>query len=174
MNIRTIDPTRDDLKRLAQIVPLDTPVTMLNLLRYRAEAAYPADAGYAPCSGREAYQRYAGIALQKIRELGGEPVFMAPVLSRVIAPEGEEWDDLLLVRYPSLGALLTMIGIGWRRSKMHGCSRRAHRLRNHERKPCVYRLRQLAERESVQMRAGSPGAEVHTVTGCMSRQSPLA
>ena len=111
MNIRTIDPTRDDLKRLTQTVPLDTPVTMLNLLRYRAEAAYPADAGHAPCTGREAYQRYADVALKKIRELGGEPVLLAPVLARVIAPAGEEWDDLLLVRYPSLGALLTMIGM---------------------------------------------------------------
>ena len=111
MNIRTIDPTRDDLKRLTQAVPLDTPVTMLNLLRYRAQAAYPADAGHMPCTGREAYQRYAEVALKKIRELGGEPVLLAPVLARVIAPTGEEWDDLLLVRYPTLGALLTMISM---------------------------------------------------------------
>lgn len=111
MNIRTIDPTRDDLKRLTQTVPLDTPVTMLNLLRYRDQAEYPADAGHAPCTGREAYQRYAEVALQKIKQLGGEPVLMTPVLARVIAPVGEEWDDLLLVRYPSLGALLTMIAM---------------------------------------------------------------
>jgi uncharacterized protein (DUF1330 family) len=111
MNIRTIDPTRDDLKQLAQTVPLDMPVTMLNLLRYRDQAAYPADSGHAPCTGREAYRRYAEVALQKIRELGGEPVLMAPVLARVIAPAGEEWDDLLLVRYPTLGALLSMIAM---------------------------------------------------------------
>lgn len=111
MNIRTIDPTRDDLQRLAQTVPLDTPVTMLNLLRYRAQAEYPAGSGHAPCSGREAYQRYAEVALRKIRELGGEPVLLAPVLARVIAPAGEDWDELLLVRYPSLGALLAMLAM---------------------------------------------------------------
>lgn len=107
--IRTINPTGADLKRVATTVPGDTPITMLNLLRFRAQAEYPADAGFAPCSGREAYARYSKDAFAKVRQAGGEVVLTAPVLQRVIGPEGEDWDELLLVRYPSVRAFLGMI-----------------------------------------------------------------
>jgi uncharacterized protein (DUF1330 family) len=107
---RTIDPTGEDLKRLVSTVPADTPVTMLNLLRFRKQAAYPPGSAHAACSGREAYdQRYGPVALKHLKEMGAQPVFMARALARVIGPEGEDWDEVLLVRYPTLQAFLTMI-----------------------------------------------------------------
>ena len=56
-----IDPDRaafDAFKAL----PRDTPIQMLNLVRYRARATYPADhpAAREGLSGAEAYRRGAG------------------------------------------------------------------------------------------------------------------
>jgi uncharacterized protein (DUF1330 family) len=84
---------------------------MLNLLRYRERALYPAGSGAAPCSGREAYQRYAAVALQKVASVGGRIVWMGAVAASVIAPAGEEWHDVALVEYPSRKAFLAMIAL---------------------------------------------------------------
>jgi len=108
MTTATIDPTGADLKRIASTVGADTPVTMLNMLRFREQARYPDDTE--PCSGRDAYARYSKLALAHVRAVGGEPVLMADVLGRFIGPDGEDWDEMLLVRYPSLSAFLSMIG----------------------------------------------------------------
>ncbi len=110
MTTRTIDPTGDDLKRIVATVAADTPVTMLNLLRFRDQAAYPATDDAEPCSGRDAYDRYSRQALAHVRAVGGEPVVIAEVLGRFIGPDNEDWDEMLLVRYPSLSAFLAMIG----------------------------------------------------------------
>ncbi len=107
----TVDPKGVDVKRLLATVPADTPVTMLNLLRFRADAAYPPDAGHVPCSGREAYARYSTVAIEKVRAVGGEPVYVADALARFIGPAGEDWDQVILVRYPSLQAFLAMLAM---------------------------------------------------------------
>jgi len=107
---RTVDPTGADLKRLVQTVPADTPVTMLNLLKFREQAAYPAGSPHAPCTGREAYdQRYAPVALKHLQQMGAQPLFMARALASVIAPPEEAWDEVLLVRYPTLQSFLNMV-----------------------------------------------------------------
>ena len=92
MTTATIDPTGADLKRIASTVGADTPVTMLNLLRFREQARYPDDTE--PCSGRDAYARYSKLALAHVRAVGGEPVLMADVLGRFIGPDGEDWDEM--------------------------------------------------------------------------------
>ncbi len=85
------------------------PIFMINLLRYREHAGYPDGSGAAPCTGREAYARYAAVALQKVADAGGRPVWLAPVQMSLIAPEGETWDDAVLVEYPSRQAFLEMV-----------------------------------------------------------------
>ncbi|PPE73807.1 DUF1330 domain-containing protein [Solimonas fluminis] len=106
---RTIDPSGADIKRIATGIPMDTPVTMLNLLRFREQAAYPQGSGHAPCSGREAYGRYSLLAEKRVRAVGGQPVFLAEAIGRFIGPEDERWDEVLLVRYPSMQAFLQMV-----------------------------------------------------------------
>jgi len=106
---RTIEPTGADIKRIATGIPMDTPVTMLNLLRFREQAAYPEGSGHAPCTGREAYGRYSVLAEKRVRDVGGQPVFLAEGIGRFIGPEDERWDEVLLVRYPSMQAFLQMI-----------------------------------------------------------------
>jgi uncharacterized protein (DUF1330 family) len=104
----SVDPTPERLQDFLKGSD-ETPIVMINLLRYRERAAYPPGSDAEPCSGREAYQRYAEVALRTVSEVGGRPIWMGHVASALIAPEGESWDDAVLVEYPSRKAFLDMI-----------------------------------------------------------------
>ena len=105
----SIEPTPAQMQRLLQDAARPGPLVMINLLRYREDAAYPAGFAATPCSGRDAYQRYGAVAAIKVAEKGGRILWMGAVKTAVIAPEGEEWDDAVLVYYPSRAAFLEMV-----------------------------------------------------------------
>lgn len=105
----SIEPMPGQLERLLRDAAQPGPVVMINLLRYRERAEYPAGFDAEPCSGREAYQRYGAVALGKVVGVGGEIVWMGAVKMAVIGPDGEEWDDAVLVRYPSRAAFLERV-----------------------------------------------------------------
>lgn len=109
---RSIDPTPDSIKQLAQKVPADTPVVMLNLLRFRAEAAYAPDKGQPARTGREAYAVYGREVVPHLQRVGGKLVWQGEAKHAFIAPAGEEWDEVLLVEYPSKDAFLSMVTSG--------------------------------------------------------------
>jgi len=91
-----IDPHGADLKRLLQEDP-GGPVVMLNLLRFRA-------------GGRESYERYAAALSDTFLARYGAEVLYAGDGSTVLAAEpGQEWDAVLLVRYPSREAFSRMV-----------------------------------------------------------------
>lgn len=91
-----IDPRGKDLKAfLAE--DLGGPVVMLNLLRY-AEG------------GRAAYEQYAK-ALEEtfLPKCGGEVLYAGDGSTALVAEEGQAWDTVLLVRYPSREAFSQMV-----------------------------------------------------------------
>lgn len=106
----SLNPSRAQLTEFAARMPAGTPILMLNLLRFNERAVYPDGGEHAPCSGREAYARYSRTALAKVHGVGGEVQLAANAHMALIAPEGERWDQLLLVRYPSPEAFLAMLG----------------------------------------------------------------
>ncbi|WP_420473761.1 DUF1330 domain-containing protein [Noviherbaspirillum sp. ST9] len=106
---KSVDPTPESVKLLAQTVPADTPVVMLNLLRFRAEAAYAVDKQQPPRSGREAYATYAKETVPHLQQVGGRVVWHGDAKHAFIAPPGEQWDEVLLVEYPSKDAFLSML-----------------------------------------------------------------
>jgi len=108
---RSVEPSPERLQAFLAEPAGDAPLVMINLLRYRERAQYPPGAGADPCSGREAYQRYAAVALQKVTSVGGRIVWMGRVAASVIAPEGEDWHDAVLVEYPSRKAFLAMLAL---------------------------------------------------------------
>ncbi len=103
-----IDPTGEQIKRFVEEGP-DGPLVMLNLLKFRDEAAYADGSGEPGRSGAEAYAVYSETALQKVRGVGGSLFFTSPAHTPVIGPDGE-WDMVALVRYPSREAFLSMVG----------------------------------------------------------------
>lgn len=55
----SIDPTRDQVRRLRD-AGRDGPVVMLNLLKFRAVANYPAELNQPPCSGEPVRRKRIG------------------------------------------------------------------------------------------------------------------
>ena len=105
----SLNPSPAQLADYVAAMPSGVPILMLNLLRYNSQATYPAGSPHSPCSGREAYGRYSRVALAKVQASGGAVEVRAKAHASLIAPEDEQWDDLLLVSYPSKEAFLAMI-----------------------------------------------------------------
>jgi uncharacterized protein (DUF1330 family) len=105
----TIDPTRESFSQLFANTAPDKPVTMLNLLRFKESAHYSADRAETACSGREAYARYVGNALQSVKAAGGKVVWQGHACHALVAPADERWDEVLLVQYPSAAAFMDMV-----------------------------------------------------------------
>lgn len=100
--------TAEQLRVLASL-PEGKPIVMLNLLRFRDQAAYsnPSEA----CSGREAYKRYSQTSLQTIAAVGASVIFSGRAHESLIAPPGETWHQVFLVRYPSAAAFRSMLSM---------------------------------------------------------------
>ena len=103
----TIEPTAEQLQALAA-GEMDAPLVMVNLLRFRDQAAYPDGFEAQPCSGEQAYARYAEGALQAVGRVGGRPIWGADVSQLVIGPDSEAWDQVVLVRYPTMAKFIEM------------------------------------------------------------------
>lgn len=85
------------------------PVVMLNLLRFREIADYetsPQLAPATPISGTDAYTRYAKGTLPLLMNHDAELLFRGEASAFLIGPETERWDQVLLIRYPSLAVFL--------------------------------------------------------------------
>ena len=91
-----VDPRGADLKRYLQDDP-GGPVVMLNLLRF-------AD------GGRELYAQYAeALSNTFLPRYGGEVLYAGDGSTPLVADAGQEWDAVLLVRYPSRAAFSRMV-----------------------------------------------------------------
>jgi uncharacterized protein (DUF1330 family) len=94
---------------LSEKLPEGKPVVMINLLRFRDVALYPAGSGQEQITGRQAYERYSRLTLPHLLKVGGRLIWQADARASLIAPRGEDWDEVLLVRYPSRSAFERMI-----------------------------------------------------------------
>ena len=90
-----VDPTGADLKRFLAEDP-GGPVVMLNLLRFKPGA-------------REGYERYAEAIRPFLDELGARVVYVGDCSTVLVAPEGHDWDAVLIVEYPSRRAFSSMV-----------------------------------------------------------------
>ena len=83
----------------------DEPVVMLNLLNYRdlAEPGFGVDG----LSGREAYGVYGRKFAELNPRFGGEPIWMGRAPNTIIGDE--DWDIVILVRYPTRRQFVEMI-----------------------------------------------------------------
>jgi uncharacterized protein (DUF1330 family) len=87
----------------------DAPIVMLNLLKYREQAEYPKGFNAEPCSGKQAYERYSQGARGTLKEVGAQAIWKGSSKSTLIGPDGDYWDDVILVQYPSRKHFLKMV-----------------------------------------------------------------
>ena len=105
-----IDPERAQFDAF-KALPRDTPIHMLNLVRFKDKATYPADhplAG-ANLSGAEAYANYGRDSGPVFERLGGRIVWRGAMEAMVIGPDGEKWDAMFVAEYPNSGAFMEMV-----------------------------------------------------------------
>ena len=110
MEDRHVDPEREAFEAFKKL-PRDTPIEMLNLLRFRDRAAYPEDH---PCageamSGLDAYRRYSKESGPIFSRVGGTMVWSGTPQVVLIGPADERWDAAFIARYPSAAAFLEMV-----------------------------------------------------------------
>jgi uncharacterized protein (DUF1330 family) len=100
-----VDPTKEVF---AQFRANDRPgpIHMLNLVRLRAEAAYP-DGRKA--TGAEAYAAYGRESGPVFERLGGRIVWQGSFELMLIGPQEERWDHCFIAEYPSVAAFAEMI-----------------------------------------------------------------
>ncbi len=88
-----LTPTQEQMKAVAELQD-EGPIYMLNLLKFK------------PDGGEESYETYT----QKVKELmfpkGMEFTFTGKAMMSVIGEE--DWDEVLIVKYPSKDAFIEM------------------------------------------------------------------
>jgi uncharacterized protein (DUF1330 family) len=97
-------PTPEQIQELLA-GPADTPVVMLNLLRFKPRADAP-DAGL---SGVEAYRLYGEPMRRIVEERGGRFLWMGRVDSFVIGASDVGFDAVALMEYPSRRAFVEIV-----------------------------------------------------------------
>jgi uncharacterized protein (DUF1330 family) len=109
MTVRTIKATEKQMQAFGAQLGHGGRVTMLNLLKYKESADYKHFPDEPPRSGREAYKKYMEVVRPCLESVGGRIVFSGPTTATVIGPEGEEWDDMILVEYPAPQSLTDLM-----------------------------------------------------------------
>jgi len=92
-------------------LPRDTPIEMLNLIRLKAWAEYPADHPLhgKKLSGAEAYRAYGFDSGEVFRRVGGRQIWVGRPEGVLTGPPDERWDLAFIAYYPNAGAFLEMI-----------------------------------------------------------------
>jgi len=88
-----IMPTGDQFRQLMELNH-NGPVVMVNLLRFK------------PDGGAESYAKYGKMAGDYVKKLGGRVLCGGKQLMALIGDE--EWDEILLVEYPSVDSFKRM------------------------------------------------------------------
>lgn len=100
-----IDPTKETFARFRE-TDRPGPIHMLNLVRFRARAAYP-DGREA--TGAEAYAAYGRESDPVFVRLGGRILWRGGFELMLIGPPSEAWDACFIAEYPSVQAFVDMI-----------------------------------------------------------------
>ena len=105
-----VDPTREQFGGMMKIED-DGPIHMLNMLKFRENAAYEdghALAG-AGLTGAEAYANYGRESGPIFHRVGGRIAHRWSPKFMLIGPEDELWDAVFVAEYPSPAAFGEMV-----------------------------------------------------------------
>jgi hypothetical protein len=85
--------------------PAGEPLFMLNLLRFREKAKYPPEAVEAGISGKDAYfSHYLPSFTVAAAGKDIKPVWIGSVSGIVTGDDGEHWDMVAIIQYPSFNS----------------------------------------------------------------------
>jgi len=93
--VSAIRPTKEQILELIN-TPDEGPVTMLNLLKFKAR------------DGAGEYNKYGDSVSKMVEKTGGKMLYIGKVDQTLIGPVEEDWDAIALVQYPSRRAFIEM------------------------------------------------------------------
>jgi uncharacterized protein (DUF1330 family) len=105
-----IDPDRQAWE-VFKSLPRDQPIQMLNLIRLKLKAEYPAghpDHGK-DLSGLDAYRAYGRTTAHIFKRLGGRQIWAGKPQVMVTGPASEAWDLAFIAEYPTSDAFIAMV-----------------------------------------------------------------
>jgi uncharacterized protein (DUF1330 family) len=105
-----IDPDRQAWE-VFKSLPRDQPIQMLNLIRLKPKAEYPAghpDHGK-DLSGLDAYRAYGRTTAHIFKRLGGRQIWAGKPQVMVTGPASEAWDLAFIAEYPTSDAFIAMV-----------------------------------------------------------------
>lgn len=98
-----LEINQEQFKAFMQL-PKNTPVVMLNLLKFKDRVP---ETGL---SGEASYKKYMRQATPFFAKAGAEVLFMGKPQTMLIGPEDEDlWDKVLLVKYNTVSGFLEMV-----------------------------------------------------------------
>ena len=109
-DVAHIDPDREAWE-IFKSLPKDEPIHMLNLVRVKPLADYPAghpDHGKG-LSGLDAYRAYGRTTAHIFKRLGGRQIWAGKPQVMVTGPKAEAWDIAFIAEYPNSDAFMAMV-----------------------------------------------------------------
>ena len=104
MNLESaIHPTEEQIKRLIEEYPQETPVVMINILRFKERVDSSQE------EGKAAYERYGKNVLPYLKRVGARLLWRGNVRNIIIGKEKHPPHVVLLVEYPSVSKFVEMI-----------------------------------------------------------------
>lgn len=105
-----IDPDRQAWD-LFKSLPRDQPIQMLNLIKVKPLADYPADHPDhgKGVTGLDAYRAYGRTSAEVFARVGGRQVWAGKPQVTVTGPQSEAWDLAFIAEYPSSAAFMEMV-----------------------------------------------------------------
>jgi len=109
-DVAHIDPDREAWE-IFKSLPKDEPIHMLNLVRVKPLADYPADHPDhgKGLSGLDAYRAYGRTTAHIFKKVGGRQVWAGKPQVMVTGPQSEAWDICFIAEYPSSDAFIAMV-----------------------------------------------------------------
>jgi|CXWL01.1.fsa_nt_gi uncharacterized protein (DUF1330 family) len=110
----SVNPSQDQIAAMLASAGEAGAIQMINLLRFRARADYPADHACAgeELTGEAAYQRYMAGTVPHIAAVGARVLWAGSPNLVLIGPTEERWDLAFIVEYPNVAAMLKMLSNG--------------------------------------------------------------
>jgi len=110
MTTGAVDPTRLQFEAF-KALPRNAPIHMLNLIRLRPMADYPADHPDhgKGLTGLDAYRAYGRDSAEVFARVGGRQVWAGRPEGVLTGPFDEHWDLAFIAEYPNAAAFLAMV-----------------------------------------------------------------
>ena len=105
-----IDPDRAAWA-IFKALPKGQPINMLNLVRLKPKADYPAghpDHGK-DLTGLDAYRAYGRTTAHIFARVGGRQIWVGKPRVMVTGPQAEAWDIAFIAEYPDAEAFIAMV-----------------------------------------------------------------